>query len=164
MKLTGNHHASLDGWDIDSVHVQTKGDAWTIANGVQRKPDGTLVFDDLELTHGDERVQIDGKFRPGKDQDLRADFEEFDIEKLAEDFGLTQLSGIRGRVSGDAEITGTAKKPEATFSLVLKDVYFQDIGPFTVNVDGAYADDMLQIRSDATLHLPRADCSSSIVC
>ena len=86
---------------------------------------------------GVEKININGKVYDQKETtfDLTVGFKDFDLEPFAP---LAQeiLSNIRGRVSGEAKITGNARSPDINGELVLNDA---GIGIPYLNVDYDFA-------------------------
>lgn len=154
LKVRGSYSADLTTFEVDDVNITGAGKSWIIENGlVAQTSDGTYRFRDLQLTHGDDqRVTLDGVFRPGKDQDLTLEIENLAITELPREFGF-EVPPIRGRVNGTVQVDGSSKKPRGYVDLTLTEIYYEGYGPFTISIKGLYEDDRLYIsQADVTAY------------
>lgn len=139
--LRGRYARDLTDFEVLDLVFRTVGDSWTMSDGfsIDTKT-GTLSFEDVRLTHGDQAVRVDGYFRPGEGQDLTVEVEDVEIASIADEFGITGLDPLRARVNANATLGGTAREPTASFSIRLEDVYWEEYGPFAVFLEGRYGE------------------------
>lgn len=146
--IRGRYNRDLTDYEILELRFTSAGDAWNLSEGFSFDTDGGDVrFDKVTLERGDQRINIDGTFRQGRDQDLKIDIDNVELAEVASDFGLVAMAPLRGKVSADAELGGTATEPTARFSVHLEGLYWADYGPFEIRAEGRYAELALVVES-----------------
>ncbi len=139
--VKGRHNRALNDFEVIELRFSSTGESWNLSEGfsIDTKR-GTVRFDDVTLTHLDQRVHVQGHFRQGVDQDLKAEIADLDLGTLAEQFGLPALAPLRGKLNGEAELAGTSDEPTARFNVHLTGLYWHEYGPFDVRAEGRYGE------------------------
>ena len=109
---------------------------------------GALRFEQVNLINDDQRLSLTGNLLgPGK-QSFSANAQNIRLGQLRQELGLQAiLPPIEGEVERlQLEVSGDARTPEVVIDILLKDFYYQEVGPFTLALDGRYMDQALVLR------------------
>ncbi|GEM_PF-4821956 len=135
------------------------GDGYAILQGSKGGPSAVkvgkdeVVFSDLRVEKGDQKLNINGEVRQGKSQDVNLSLEKINIADIGKEFGLAFLAPYKGVLSGQIAVGGSASAPIGNFSLHLENFYSGKIGPFDVRLVGNYRDENLNLGTIEILFL-----------
>jgi autotransporter translocation and assembly factor TamB len=143
LDASGQLNRDLDGAEFDTFRAGTDEMTWTLEKGASVSASGgTLSVDDLELSTGNQRIRVDGAYRASGRQDLDASFENISIAEIREKLDIQQIPDVRGVVTGDVRLRGTAREPEIDVDILLEEFFYDDYGPFKLVAKARYADDV----------------------
>jgi autotransporter translocation and assembly factor TamB len=105
-----------------------------------------VTFDQLRLQTDGQFISVEGTYRARGRQDLRVELNDVKIGDIRERFDLQEIiPPIQASVSGEVSIEGTARRPIIAVELHLRDIYYEEYGPFSVDLIAKYKDRQLSV-------------------
>ncbi len=130
------------------------GRAWTVAASRVDLRGGGVDIDNFRLTQPmpqglpNGSLSIEGGYRPRGRQDLKVKARAISLGQALNDFGVEHLAP---EVFGELEVLdlaleGTARAPEISLVLVVRDLMVAGLGPFDIDMRGTYKDARLTLN------------------
>jgi autotransporter translocation and assembly factor TamB len=119
----------------------------TLPEGARVKlNDDGVTFDKIRLQGDGQSISIEGTYRSKGRQDLRVDLDDVRIGEIRERFDLQEMiPPVKASVSGQVSLDGTARRPIIAIEVHLRDIYYNEHGPFALDLIAAYKNQRLRI-------------------
>lgn len=109
---------------------------------------GGVRLSAMSLQSGDTAISVEGEFRTQGPEDFHLTLTHVQIGELREKFELqSMLPPVRGEVNGTVDLVGTAREPILTINLSLRDLYYEQYGPFDIDLKAHYEARRLSIET-----------------
>ena len=156
LKLTAGGHVNDALTEVSGIRAEIynlnvdEGDPiWRVTDASVVSKGGTLEVRNLSLENGEQAIAIDGVYRERGAQDLSVSARHINIGQLRRELLLESvLPEMRGEVERiDLKLTGTAKAPEIALDVIVREFYYENLGPFVLVLEGRYEDELLTVNT-----------------
>jgi translocation and assembly module TamB len=147
LEAAGKAGADFQDFQFERFKLESPDMELTLPEGARVKvtEDG-VTFDKMRLQTNGQSISVEGTFRSKGRQDLRVEFDNVQIGKIRERFDLQEIiPPVQATVTGEVSIQGTARRPIIAIELHLRDVYYEDYGPFSADLVAQYENQRLRI-------------------
>ena len=129
--------------ELDTLHLQYRRWNWKNPGPVRiaRHANGAILLQDFHLRYGEQAIQAEGSLRPSGSLAASILVNEVEIEPWL----LTFLPAVpaSGRMNLDLDLTGSAKSPEVTGVLQLRDLTWEEVPLGAMQVATSFKDGLL---------------------
>ena len=135
--------------DIYNLNLDKDKPVWSIEDATVSTQGGTIKVDNLTLKNDDQRISIQGTYRERGAQDLKVEAKNVNVGEMIKELAIDDIvPDVKGKIEEiDLSLQGTADNPEITIDVVLKDFYYQDIGPIDLVLKGRYKNSKLTVNT-----------------